>query len=590
MSAPDLGPWRSQLQELHPIWHEHAGPWIPRLSAALGPIRRIARPDPNGEPDGFDGFSRRGSWERLAMTEWALADAAPNAFLQRAVDRELLFLQLSRREPAQSTRTVVLLDCGPGQLGAPRLAHLAILIVLAARAEAAGGELHWGVLTQPSSMQQGVEHPALCHWKDVHTLADVDEQHVQAWAHSLDGATGFVIGAPENIARCQALGLEPICVGEGSNALELDLPRTRKHLVLPLPGRAEQRRMLRLPSRPLVIRSSDTGARSIRMHGAGTALIVRHGSKFSAWPIPTTARKGLRSKGWVDLPEQSIPVATAWRRGKLLLLWAQEGSFGLSRLRETDSVWRRAPSTAPMPDGFVLPEANGVGAMHLLPATMRPSNTERAALLVRDATAALWCLDFHRSRADLVDTTSSLVVHEQAISWVSADPTRLVVLQPVAKGNQALPALSDYFRKSVPLPAQDRPVMLTGARFNGTSPLIAIPRHGQWAVGRLGSGCHLDPIDTLSDMGLRVIGCMGPPAALVLLEDDLQTVVLRTKTEMRTLTHTEATVVDAHLAPSTTHQRANRSPVLALRLATGNTHFFNMKGHELYILTADETS
>src|SRR5207249_6830439 len=78
------------------------------------------------------------------------AGEAPDEFTRRAAMGEHAFLQVARREPAGARVSVALFDGGPNQLGAPRLVHLAALIVLARRAEVAGAPFAWGVAQQPA--------------------------------------------------------------------------------------------------------------------------------------------------------------------------------------------------------------------------------------------------------------------------------------------------------------------------------------------------------------------------------------------------------------------------------------------------------
>jgi hypothetical protein len=144
----DLAPWRASLDLFSPDVAEGLGPLLPRLALAIGPMR-ISRPTGDGEPDGFLGIARRGSYERLLLTEWLLADEAPLEFARRAATGEHAFFQLARRAPAHAMSSVAILDAGPLGLGAPRIAHLATLIVLAARAEKAGARFAWGLLHAP---------------------------------------------------------------------------------------------------------------------------------------------------------------------------------------------------------------------------------------------------------------------------------------------------------------------------------------------------------------------------------------------------------------------------------------------------------
>ena len=99
---------------------------------------------PHGTPDGHAGIDTRGLYDRLLATEWALLEELPDEFLRRAVSGEHLFLQQAYQDLAAARQSIVLFDAGPDQLGAPRLAHLAILIVLAQRAAAHDASLQWG--------------------------------------------------------------------------------------------------------------------------------------------------------------------------------------------------------------------------------------------------------------------------------------------------------------------------------------------------------------------------------------------------------------------------------------------------------------
>src|SRR5205814_2319608 len=83
-----------------------------RLALAIGPLRdsRSARA---GEIDGLDGLARRGSYERLLLSEWLLLDEAPDEFLRRAAASEHAFLHLQRRQPGRTRRSIALLDAGP---------------------------------------------------------------------------------------------------------------------------------------------------------------------------------------------------------------------------------------------------------------------------------------------------------------------------------------------------------------------------------------------------------------------------------------------------------------------------------------------
>lgn len=68
LPAP-LKPWAPQLSLLQRELALALAPWIQRLSLSIGPLSD-AQARPTGAPDGYDGVARKGSYERLLMTEW----------------------------------------------------------------------------------------------------------------------------------------------------------------------------------------------------------------------------------------------------------------------------------------------------------------------------------------------------------------------------------------------------------------------------------------------------------------------------------------------------------------------------------------
>jgi hypothetical protein len=140
-----LLPWRQSLSIFPPDLAIALGGVIDKLALLIGPL---VSPDGSGrnEPDGFDGIGRRGSFERLLTTEWALAEEAPLEFLRRVSTGELSFLEIAHKKHTVARKCVALFDVGPDQRGGPRIAHLAALILLAQRAHDGGATFYWGVL------------------------------------------------------------------------------------------------------------------------------------------------------------------------------------------------------------------------------------------------------------------------------------------------------------------------------------------------------------------------------------------------------------------------------------------------------------
>ena len=143
-----LSPWAKQLDLFAGPVALSIAPLLPRLSGVLGGAGPVF--GTTGEPDGFDGIDRRGPYERLLPSEWLLLSEAPEEFLRRVAMSEHAFLRLSHKSRPAGRDVVALLDAGPDQLGSPRIAHLAALVVLAARAERERGTFAFGVLQSPS--------------------------------------------------------------------------------------------------------------------------------------------------------------------------------------------------------------------------------------------------------------------------------------------------------------------------------------------------------------------------------------------------------------------------------------------------------
>jgi hypothetical protein len=142
-----LQPWQQALSIFPKDLAIALGGVIDKLALLVGPL---ISPDGAGRnnPDGLDGIGRRGSFERLLTTEWALAEEAPLEFLRRVSTGELSFLQIAHQKPSIARKCIALFDVGPDQRGGPRIVHLALLILLAQRAIAGKAAFSWGILQE----------------------------------------------------------------------------------------------------------------------------------------------------------------------------------------------------------------------------------------------------------------------------------------------------------------------------------------------------------------------------------------------------------------------------------------------------------
>ena len=180
-----LAPWASLLGLFPADLALALGAWVRRLAVAVGPLERIGT-DPEGVFAGYGGITRRGPYGRLLSSEWLLAHELPDEFLRRAAMGEHLFLDVARQRPAGGRRSVVLFDAGPSQHGSPRLVHLAALVVLARRAEAAGADFAWGVLQRPNCGLLGaVGRDSLKRLVDVRCPEEASAEDLSAWRDQL---------------------------------------------------------------------------------------------------------------------------------------------------------------------------------------------------------------------------------------------------------------------------------------------------------------------------------------------------------------------------------------------------------------------
>ncbi|MFT3736851.1 MAG: hypothetical protein QM776_17875 [Rhodocyclaceae bacterium] len=174
------------------------GDLLRRLHPLLGPYRGY-RPGGVPEPDGLGDLHRRGSYERLLASEWLYADEMPDEFLRRAAAGEHLFLAPRPRARQADKLIVALFDAGPRQLGAPRLAQLAMWILLARRAREAGGDLRWGVLQEQPSLNEANQLEQLRKLLRARSYVVATDEHRQQWrdwleAESLKPAECWLIG------------------------------------------------------------------------------------------------------------------------------------------------------------------------------------------------------------------------------------------------------------------------------------------------------------------------------------------------------------------------------------------------------------
>jgi hypothetical protein len=346
-AAASLRGWQALLARFPEELHEALLPWLQRLDLAVGPL---AAEDPraDGDPDGFLGLSRRGPYERLLLSEWLLASELPDEFLRRAAAGEHAFLELARRSEAGSRVTAALFDAGPWQLGAPRLAHLALLMVLERRALLAGAAFFWGVLQQPGLLRESVAPDQAMQLLHGRSRRDVDRSMIDDFLATpalrearrelwiIGGASACALAPGPCIEVREPLSVDP-------SPLEVHLRRADRSsllISLPLPPEQQQLRLLRDPfERPPVVRKSrralaggELGSLFFSDNGRRLFLGLKEGGVI-AYPVPNSP--------YMATPGEPTILRTVAGEGKQVVAVGWEKNQGVLLLKEGPSFWLR---------------------------------------------------------------------------------------------------------------------------------------------------------------------------------------------------------------------------------------------------------
>jgi hypothetical protein len=323
-----LAPWGPYLAIFPRDLALSLGPVLQRLSSAVGPLQ-VRRAHGGGEVDGYDGIDRHGSYERLLSTEWLLADEMPDEFLRRAVMGEHLFLHASRPEPGGIRTSVAIFDAGPGQLGSPRIAQLAALIVLARRAEDAGARFAWGILQTPDApLHPEVTEAGILRLLQARTPHEATDSQIGAWNTRVRGWKElddvWMVGPPRLGSLPATRGASILQVWD---VLDPEIRRVAikvrpgaagmppRELALDLPEDAVCARLLRDPfaaaaSVPRRLEARNRPASNLLFSGNGTKLFARGaGGGVVAYPIPHSPRAEAGEPRVFDPVPGDLPVA-----------------------------------------------------------------------------------------------------------------------------------------------------------------------------------------------------------------------------------------------------------------------------------------
>lgn len=253
------------------------------------------------EPAGWAGIIRRGPWDRLVSSEWALAEAHPEEFLRRADEGELSFWEIAK-ESDSSTRTAwVWVDAGPDQLGACRVVQIALLLWLQRVCRRSGGAFYWGTIQDP---EKGYECLGAQELKVFLSARSCDPprrppERMKTEETWCIGAWEWTVRLP---AEFQRVALSQI------DSHTVELRAFGRRLILPLPAGPRAVRLLRDPltwqlsSRPE--RSKDFVGERFKFSQNGKRLIFVTDQRVTLLPLPQSVN---------DLPGKPRPYTLPWK-------------------------------------------------------------------------------------------------------------------------------------------------------------------------------------------------------------------------------------------------------------------------------------
>jgi hypothetical protein len=474
-------------------WHPWLSWFAPELAAQLGEVLQRMHPlmgRYNGrrqggapEPDGVEDLRRRGSYERLLSSEWLLATELPDEFLRRAAGGEHLFLAPRPRATQADRLIVAVFDTGPWQLGAPRLAQLALWILLARRALEAGGELRWGVLHQPGQWHAATAPEHLQQMLRLRTYSVADEGAWPAWAqwlaehadglgeswwvgHSVVGAGGRGAQSPSHTVQVRQ------ALDGASLAIELRAGPAARSLQLPLPDPVPHAQLLRghfLNEAPPAAhvhrqhaeRLSLKHAPVINAYGTLVAVPLLTGDGVMVFRVHNPAERKRSKPKRLQWSKSAEPLCAAFAGNSLGAVLNQHQGLHFWQIKGLAATGR------PPREDFHAPP----GRASLLPGVWQVS-AGRSRLYVLDASQRLvFWVDANasnRARGPMLlheDVHALAPVNDNRLVYVSRDEQRLCVHFADAGGREK----REY---RLPHVVGDDPVLLAGGatwnvRFGG---------------------------------------------------------------------------------------------------------------------------
>ncbi len=310
---------------------------------------RGSHADGRGEPDGVAGLSRRGDYQRLLLSEWALADAHPEEFLRRAAGGEHVFLACAPPSAGAPTHARAVLGragaAGRAAAGPPRRA------AGAGAARGPGG--HRAAAGACSSVPgdgaiDDVGPDALGRLLAARTATTATAADVDAWCAAEPAGPDddlWLVGGPALSAHAARVGAGAIIVQEVVDpvvrARDVELRRaTARRVRLDLPAADVCARLLRDPrARAAEARVAPAGAPAVRalwFLPGDRKLVIDRGGRLDVWPVPGSPRAPAGNPRTIEVPEDEALIALGTRRRAPIRVTRRldEGDDGALLLRD----------------------------------------------------------------------------------------------------------------------------------------------------------------------------------------------------------------------------------------------------------------
>lgn len=331
--------WWDELDFFAPDVRRDLGRLFLQLERAFSSL--AARPQ-RGEPAGWAGLTRRGSWDRLVHSEWAVSEVAPEEFVRRAGEGELSFWEQAEQADAQQDLLWCWLDVGPDQLGACRLVQLALLFYLQHLVLRGSGKFCWGCIQSPQRVNDAL---------------GIEEVKVYLRSRSLDpgrrppdpaGLNCWCIGSPGWLSQVQSgyqkvslvqTGVESVQLTYGSRCLQLQLPSGERAA-----------RLMRDPfsqQRDPAISSGVAGGGQLTFSGCGRKLVLIEEGSISLIPMPSSVSEPPGKIRRYQLKRPGRVVAFSWERNSLHVCQEHLGEWSFYRVNPANAEQEKLVQAVP---------------------------------------------------------------------------------------------------------------------------------------------------------------------------------------------------------------------------------------------------